>query len=84
MVPGVRSAFLRTVREGVRDRAWEDHVLLLTSVSCLTAEGDEAAAEDLSGISDSSFLKEPFLTQVPFCLASARSSIMVSSKVSMT
>ena len=34
VVPGVRSAFLRTVREGVRDRAQEDQVLVLSSVSC--------------------------------------------------
>ena len=46
VVPGARSAFLRTVRDGVRDRAREDQVLVLCSVSCLTAEDDEAAAED--------------------------------------
>ena len=45
-VPGAWSAFLRTVRDGVRDRAREDQVLVLCSVSCLAAEDDEAAAED--------------------------------------
>ena len=65
-VPGAWSAFLRTVRDGVHDRAREDQTLVLGTSSFLTAEDDEAVAEGSSGISDSSFFTVPFLTQVPF------------------
>ena len=44
-VPGAWSGFLRTVRDGVRDRAREDQTLVLGTSSFLTAEDDEAAAE---------------------------------------
>ena len=44
-IPGAWSAFLRTVRDGVRDRAREDQTLVLGTSSFLTAEDDEAAAE---------------------------------------
>ena len=84
VIPGVWSAFLRTVRVGVRDLAREDQTLVLDTSSFLTADDDEAAAEGSSGISDSSFFTVPFLTQVPFWRASARSSTMASSNVLMT
>ena len=63
VAPGARSAFLRTVRDGVRDLAREDPTLVLCFSSFLTAAGDEAAAEGSSGVSDSSSFTVPFLTQ---------------------
>ena len=77
------SLLIRTVRVGVRHLAREDQTLVLDT-SFLTADNDEAAAEGSSGISDSSFFTVPFLTQVPFWQASARSSTMASSNVLMT